>query len=337
MDRFGPEVLRPRERRHPRMPNAISRLVAQRIIAFALGYPGLGPVRISAESGRQAWRILKRDVMYELDGKIAIVTGAGGKNGIGRGIATRLASEGAAVVVCDLNDSGTPDWGGLSAVVDEINASGGRAIGLTGSVADSGDVAGLVKGTISEFGRIDILVNNAGAPAGPDRVAVVDLAEHDWDLVIGVNLKGTFLMSQAVGRHMIQRGDGGKIINMSSVSGKKGAARFAAYCSSKFGVIGFTQSLALELAEHRINVNAICPSLIETERVYDMAAVLKPDDGTTTEEWRDAMIERSNATNPLGRIGQAKDVAAVAAFLASSQSDYLTGLAINVAGGSFMG
>ena len=277
--------------------------------------------------------ILERNVMYELDGKIAIVTGAGGKSGIGRGIATRLAGEGAAVVVCDLDDGGTPEWGGLSAVVDGINGSGGRAIGLTGSVADSQQVGALVEGAISEFGRIDILVNNAGAPAGADRVPVVELAEEMWDLVIGVNLKGTFLMSRAVGRHMIQRGGGGKIINMSSVSGKKGAARFAAYCSSKFGVIGFTQSLALELAEYRVNVNAICPSLIETERVYDMAAVLKPDDETTTEAWHDAMVERSNAANPLGRIGQAKDVADVAAFLASSESDYLTGLAINVAGG----
>ncbi|MCZ6538281.1 MAG: SDR family NAD(P)-dependent oxidoreductase [Chloroflexi bacterium] len=275
--------------------------------------------------------------MYELDGKIAIVTGAGGKSGIGRGIAIRLASEGADVVVCDLNDKSTPEWGGLSAVVDEINASGGRAIGLTGSVADSTQVRAIVEGAISEFGRIDILVNTAGAPAGADRVPVVDLAEEMWDLVIGVNLKGTFLMSQAVGRHMIRRGGGGKIINMSSISGKKGAARFAAYCSSKFGVIGFTQSLALELAEHRVNVNAICPSLIETERVLDMAAVLKPDEETTAEEWRDVMVERSNAANPLGRIGQAKDVAGVAAFLASSESDYLTGLAINVAGGSHMG
>ena len=275
--------------------------------------------------------------MYGLDGKTAVVTGAGGKNGIGRGIALRLAGEGAAVAVCDLTTTGTPDWGGLSAVVDEINASGGRAIGLTGSVADSGQVSEIVEGALTEFGRIDILVNNAGAPAGRDRVPVVDLAEDMWDLVIGVNLKGTFLMSQAVGRHMIQRGGGGKIINMSSISGKIGAARFSAYCSSKFGVIGFTQSLALELAGYGINVNAICPGLVETERVYHMASVLKPDDETTTEEWRDAMIKRSTENNPMGRIAQAKDVADVAAFLASSESDYLTGLAINVAGGSHMG
>ena len=274
--------------------------------------------------------------MYKLNGKIALVTGAGGKNGIGRGIATRLASEGASVVVCDLTDNGTADWGGLPAVVDEISTAGGRAIGLTGNVADASAVAALIEGAISEFGRIDILVNNAGAPAGPDRVPVVELSEDVWDLVIEVNLKGTFLMSQAVSRHMIQRGGGGKIINMASISGKQGIPRFAAYCSSKFGVIGFTQSLALELGEHRITVNAICPGLVETERVYGMASALKPDDGTTTEEWRDVMVERSSAANPLGRIAQAKDVADVAAFLASAEADYLTGLAINVAGGAYL-
>ena len=272
-----------------------------------------------------------------MDGKVVIVTGAGGKAGIGRGIATRLAAEGAAITVCDLNDNGMPDWGGLSAVVDEINAGGGKAIGLTGSVSDSDDVASIVEGSISEFGRVDILVNNAGAPAGPDRVNVVDLPEEVWDQVLGVNLKGTFLMSQAISRHMIHRGGGGKIINMSSVSGKIGNAKFAAYCASKFGVIGFTQSLAREMAEHKVTVNAICPSLVDTERVFGMASALKPDADTSTEEWRDEMVAQTNANNPMGRIAQAKDVADVAAFLASSEADYLTGLAINVAGGSYMG
>lgn len=275
--------------------------------------------------------------MYDLDGKIALVTGAGGKNGIGRCIANRLAAEGATLVVADLTKNATPEWGGLDVVAQEINDSGGKAIALTGSVSDSDDVASMIEGALKEFGKIDILVNNAGAPAGPDRVPVVELEEDVWDLVIGVNLKGTFLMSQAVSRHMIQRGGGGKIINMSSVSGKVGSARFAAYCSSKFGVIGFTQSLAQELAAHKINVNVICPSLVETERVYGMASALKPDAETSTEEWRDIMVERVNENNPLGRIAQPQDVADVAAFLASSQSDYLTGLAINVAGGSHMG
>lgn len=275
--------------------------------------------------------------MYGLDGKVAIVTGAGGKAGIGRGIATRLSAEGAAIAVCDLNNNGAPGWGGLPAVVDEINSSGGRAIGLTGSVADSDDVDAIVEGAISEFGQVDILVNNAGAPAGADRVNVVDLEEDVWDLVLGVNLKGTFLMSKAVSRHMIQRGGGGKIINMSSVSGKVGSARFAAYCSSKFGIIGFTQSLAKEMGEYGVNVNALCPALVETERTGMMASVLKPDDETTTEDYLAQMIEHGSAMSPMGRIAQAKDVADLAAFLASSEADYLTGLAINVAGGSHMG
>jgi NAD(P)-dependent dehydrogenase (short-subunit alcohol dehydrogenase family) len=275
--------------------------------------------------------------MYNLDGKVALVTGAGGKNGIGRGIANRLAAEGASLIVADLTNNATPEWGGLDAVAQEINDAGGTAVALTGSVSDSDDVASMIEAALKEYGKIDILVNNAGAPAGPDRVPVVELEEDVWDLVIGVNLKGTFLMSQAVSRHMIQRGGGGKIINMSSVSGKVGSARFAAYCSSKFGVIGFTQSLAQELAAHKVNVNAICPSLVETERVYGMASALKPDAETSTEEWRDVMVERVNENNPLGRIGQPQDVANVAAFLASSQSDYLTGLAINVAGGSHTG
>jgi NAD(P)-dependent dehydrogenase (short-subunit alcohol dehydrogenase family) len=168
-------------------------------------------------------------------------------------------------------------------------------------------------------------------------VNVVDLEEDAWDLVIGVNLKGTFLMSRAVSRHMIQRGGGGKIINMSSVSGKVGSARFSAYCSSKFGVIGFTQSLAREMGEFGVTVNALCPGLVQTERTAMMASVLKPDDETTTEDYLEEMVERGSAMSALGRIGEAKDVADLAAFLASSQADYLTGLAINVAGGSYMG
>ena len=275
--------------------------------------------------------------MYELSDRVALVTGAGGQAGIGRAIALRLASEGALLAVCDLHNNATADWGGLPQVVAEINTEGGQAVGFTGDVSEAEDIASIVDGVISEFGKIDILVNNAGAPAGPDRVPVVELPETVWDNVININLKGTFLMSKAVAQHMIHRGGGGKILNMSSVAGKQGTARYAAYCASKFGVIGFTQSLALELAEHNITVNAICPGLTQTERLFGMASTLKPNDGTSTEQWRDVMVERENASNPLGRIGQTKDVSDIAAFLSSSESDYLTGIAINVAGGSHMG
>ena len=273
--------------------------------------------------------------MYNLDGKIALVTGAGGERGIGRAIAVRLAQEGANVVVNDITDGGRGAWGGMPAVVDEIRSLGREAIGVVGSVADSGDVDAMVGQALERFGRIDILVNNAGAFAGPDRVPVVELEESEFDRVIAVNLKGTFLVSRTVARHMLSREPGGKIINISSVSGRKGSARFSAYCASKFGVIGFTQSLALELAPHRVNVNAICPSLVETERIFGMAAALKPE-GTTAEEFRDIMVERSNSTVPLGRIAQGDDAARTAAWLASDQSEYITGESIILSGGASM-
>ena len=193
----------------------------------------------------------------------------------------------------------------------------------------------MVQQALDHFGQIDILVNNAGALAGRDRVPVVELEEVEWDRIQNVNAKGTFLCCRAVAKAMIAAGQGGKIINLSSVAGQKGIARYAAYCASKFAVRGLTQSLALELAPHRINVNAICPGLIETERVAEMAAALAPA-GVSADEQRQLMVERAGTTTPLGRIGQAGDVAQMAAFLASSESDYLTGLSLTVAGGSFM-
>ena len=273
--------------------------------------------------------------MYELRGKVALVTGAGGEHGIGRAIARRLAVEGADVVVNDVSDGGAGDWGGMSTVVDEIKSSGRGAVGIAADVSDSAQVEGMVHSALESFGRLDILVNNAGAPAGPDRVPVVELTEENWQRVQDVNVTGTFLCSRAVARHMIDRGGGGKIINMASVSGKRGSPRFAAYCASKFAVIGFTQSLAQELAPHGINVNAICPGFIDTERMYGIAEGIKPA-GTTTEAFREQMVVRAIEATAMGRVGQPDDVARMAAFLASSESDYLVGLALNVAGGSMM-
>jgi NAD(P)-dependent dehydrogenase (short-subunit alcohol dehydrogenase family) len=178
-------------------------------------------------------------------------------------------------------------------------------------------------------------VNNAGSRPGRDRVPVIDLEEAAWDTVQRVNVKGTFLCCKTVIRQMIDRDQGGKIINISSTSGKQGSARYAAYCASKFAVIGFTQSLALELAPHRINVNAICPTLVDTERVDYIAAALAPAD-VSAEDYRAQMIQQVGLATPLGRAAQGLDVAKMAAFLASSESDYLTGLSISVAGGSQM-
>ncbi len=281
--------------------------------------------------------------MYDLNGKVAIVTGAGGRHGIGRAIALRLAQEGADVVVTDIQrstDAMRPEdrqagWRGLDSVVGEIEALGRQALGLFSDVSDPAQVSDMVAQTLDRFGHIDILVNNAGSQPGRDRVLLVDLEEDAFDEVMRVNVKGTYLCSRAVATHMIARGGGGKIIIISSGAGKRGRARFAAYCSSKFALIGFTQSIAQELAEHKINVNAICPGLVDTERTDFIAAALAPE-GQSAEEHRVLMIRERSESVPLGRVAQGDDIARTAAFLASGESDYLTGLSISVAGGSEM-
>ena len=277
--------------------------------------------------------------MYNLNGKVALVTGVGGKNGIGRAIATRLAKEGADVAVNDITEhpyaADQAGWQGLPDVVREIKAMGQRAISVVADVADAEQVKEMVDQTVAHFGKIDILVNNAGTIAGKDRVPVVDLAEEDWDRVQRVNVKGIFLCSQAVARHLIAQGTGGKIINMSSVTGKRGSARFAAYSASKFAVIGFTQSLACELAPYQVNVNAICPGLVDTERFGHLASVLMPENLSPDEQLSE-YARRSEAAVPIGRLAEGADVAKMAAFLASDEAAYLSGVSITVSGGTVM-
>ena len=269
--------------------------------------------------------------MYDLRGKVALVTGAAGAAGLGRGIALRLAQEGANLIVNDLSEeagfrSGLPD------VVREIEALGQRALAVYADVSNAQQVHDMVAKTLEHFGRIDILVNNAGAPAGRDRVPVVDLEEDAFDLVQRVNVKGTYLCCRAAAREMIAKNEGGKIINVASTAGRVGIAKYAAYCASKFAVRGFTQALALELAPHGINVNAICPGLIATERIDDMAAALAPA-GINPANYRQEMITTSINSVPLRRMTETADIAKMAAFLASDQSDFITGAAMTVDGG----
>ena len=277
--------------------------------------------------------------MYNLNGKVALVTGAGGKNGIGRAIATRLAKEGADIAVNDITEhpyaADDTEWRGLPDVVSEIEAMGREVMSVVADVSDAKQVTEMVDRIVSHFGKIDILVNNAGTKAGKDRVPVVDLAEEDWDRVQDVNVKGVFLCCQAVARHLIKQGTGGKIINLSSITGKQGSAKYAAYCASKFAVIGLTQSLAHELASYQVNVNAICPSLVDTERVAHLAAAMMPDD-LSAEEQRSEFSRRSESIVPLGRLAKGGDIANMAAFLASEESSYMTGLSITVSGGLVM-
>ncbi|MEX2599606.1 MAG: glucose 1-dehydrogenase, partial [Dehalococcoidia bacterium] len=274
---------------------------------------------------------------YDLDGKIALITGAGGEHGFGRAIANRLAQEGADVAVNDvrLNPYDTSEWGGLEAVAREVEAAGRQSLAVVADITDSAQVEAMVAQVLDRFGRIDILVNNAGSRPGPDRVPVVDLSEEAFDEVQRVNVKGTFLVSRAVARHMLERGGGGKIVTIASTAGKRGLSRYAAYTASKFALVGFTQSLAHELGPFGINVNAICPGLAATERAMYIAEALAPE-GSTGEEQLAQMLNSRKEVIPLRRVTEAGDVAAMAAYLSSRESDYLTGMALSVSGGEVM-
>jgi NAD(P)-dependent dehydrogenase (short-subunit alcohol dehydrogenase family) len=276
-----------------------------------------------------------------LTGKVAMITGCGGEHGFGRAIARRLAAEGADLLLTDVAPAGvkvvpskpTGGWRGLEAVADEVRAAGRRALTALADVRSAEQVEAAVQRALDAFGRLDILINNAAAPPGADRVPVVELGEEAWDTVLDVNLKGAFLCSRAVARVMLERGTRGRIVNMSSNCGKVGYPRMAAYCASKFGLIGFTQALALELAPAGITVNAICPGGADTDRLDYLG---RRPDGSFDPALRARGIAERAAAVPLGRLATPEDVAAVTAFLVSEEAEYITGQAINVAGGSVM-
>ena len=272
--------------------------------------------------------------MYNLKDKVAIVTGAGGKNGIGRAVADRLAQEGAKVVVTDIVEVPYSDggWRGLSSVVEEITSRGGEATKLLVDVTDASSIDNAIDKALNIFNRVDILVNNAGAPASKDRVSIVDLEEEDWDRVIDTNLKGVFLFSKSFAKELIAQKEGGKIINIASIAGKKGSATFGAYCASKAGVIRLTESIALDLAKFNINVNSICPSWVDTERVDVYVEQLYEND-LTHDQKRDLHLSSVESMIPLGRYATPEDVAKMVAFLSSEESSFVTGASLNVSGG----
>lgn len=197
------------------------------------------------------------------------------------------------------------------------------------------DVTLLVDAVIERFGQIDILVANAGSRPGPDRVPVISLAESAFDEVQRVNVKGTFLCCQAVGKHMTQRAGGGRVIIIASTAGKRGLPRYAAYTASKFALVGFGQSFAHEMGEHGVTVNVVCPGLAGTERIEHIAQALRPE-GVSVDEQVETMMTSRAATNPLGRNTEPRDVARLVRFFASEQAEYLTGLAVSVSGGDVM-
>jgi len=284
--------------------------------------------------------------MQSLSGKVALVTGAAGMNGIGRAIAVRLANEGADVVVADRPGASrdfSPQatkagWKGLDSVVEEIQALGvGRALAVNADITSNADVEQLINQALAECDKIDILVNNAGI-LGPMGTFVVDLKESDWETVIRVNLTGGFLMSKAVARVMIERGEGGKIVMIASASGKDAKAGMAAYSASKAGVISLTQTLARELAQYKINVNAICPGGVSTDVSYPSIKKLTEEKGISMKESLLHITSFGIRLEEilLGRLASVEEIANAVYFLASPESDYITGQAINVCGGALM-
>lgn len=274
-----------------------------------------------------------------LDAKVALVTGAAGMNGMGRAISLRLAREGADVVVVDHPQAAQnfpPDvkqagWKGLHSVVQEIQELGRRSLAINGDITSSSDVETIISRTLKEFGRIDILVNNAGI-VGPKGVPVVELSRDDWEPVLRVNVIAPFMLSQLVARDMIRRREGGRIVMISSYAGKGGLPGAAIYCASKAALISLTQTLAHELAQYKINVNAICPGVVSTDMNYARIERFAKEKGISIEHAREQWTPEY-VNIPLGRSERPEDVANAVAFLATSDSDYITGQAINVCGG----
>jgi 3-oxoacyl-[acyl-carrier protein] reductase/meso-butanediol dehydrogenase/(S,S)-butanediol dehydrogenase/diacetyl reductase len=268
----------------------------------------------------------------ELAGKVAIVTGAGRMRSIGRPIAVLLARAGASVVITGTgrppehypDDEKAAGWRDIDSVSEEIAAEGARCLKLISDVSNEGANEDLVQRTVAEFGRLDIVVNNAGAARGEDRVPVVDLPYDTWKKVLVTNLDGTFLLSRAAARQMISQGEGGSIVNISSIASKLAGANSAAYSSSKAGINALSHAMAMELAPHKIRVNAICPGIIDTFRMDDIGR---------GERWQ-AMVKQMI---PLGYPGDGSECAEATLFLVSERGKWITGQAINVDGGTVWG
>jgi NAD(P)-dependent dehydrogenase (short-subunit alcohol dehydrogenase family) len=276
--------------------------------------------------------------MYDLAGKVAVVTGAGRPLGIGRATALRLAREGARVVIVDLGRT-TPqaqsDVIGVSPdlehVAAEVKEAGGEVLALAVDVSLKTDVEALVRHAVEHFGQLDIMVCNAAILA--DRNAKpTELSETIFDRVLAVNLKGTFLCAQAAAQHMIERGRGGKIVTVGSRAARRGMANLIAYSASKFGVVGLTQSLALALAPFGIRVNCVCPGAVDT----DMSTLNHEERAQHLRVSFDEAKSHAAREIPLGRLTTAADVARAIVWLASSETDHITGQALNVNGGSLM-
>lgn len=259
--------------------------------------------------------------MERLSNKVALVTGAAG--GIGQAMIHRLAQEGAHIVAVDL------DTGFATDTTKRVRALGRNIEILRADVSRQSDIDGMIQHTVATMGRLDILMNNAGVIRFQE---MLDISPDDWDFVCNVNLKGAFFVLQAAARQMMAQGDGGKIVNTASVSGKRPEPMFVHYGVSKAGVISMTKSAAEALGPHGITVNAVCPGSTVTNMHLTVTHALAERQGMSLDE----MIAQREASIPTRRRNEPADIAAMAAFLASDDAKNITGQAYNVDGGQVM-
>jgi meso-butanediol dehydrogenase/(S,S)-butanediol dehydrogenase/diacetyl reductase len=276
--------------------------------------------------------------MYQIAGKVVVITGAAKRGGLGRAMANRFAAEGCSVVISDLGAPSGPQFpealiGSTTELADavrEVTAGGGKAAAVPCDVRDESQVQNLIASAVSAFGRIDVMVNNAGI--GYLMQNLVDVEVKDWDTVMAVNARGTFLGTKHAARQMIEQKQGGRIINIASIAGKMGFGMAAAYNSSKHAVVGLTRTAATELGPHGITVNAICPNQIPTPLGIWQNGFFSQANKLTEEDYLRDMRRRI----PMGRNGKTSDIASMAAFLVSEQAEFVTGQALNVDGGEIM-
>jgi meso-butanediol dehydrogenase/(S,S)-butanediol dehydrogenase/diacetyl reductase len=271
----------------------------------------------------------------ELAGKVACVTGAGRRKGLGEAMARRLAQEGCKVVVSDIGaargkempESAIGTASEMDEIAREIRAAGGEATAMRCDVLEESQLAALVRQTVERYGRLDIMVNNAGI--GYLMQPLTETTQTSWDAVLGVNLRGVFFGIKHAALQMIAQGGGGRIINIGSQASKSGFPFAAAYVASKHGVVGLTRTAAIELGPHGITVNAICPNHVTTGLGAWQNRYFSKAKGRSEEQY----LAEMRARIPLGRPGSQEDIAKACAFLASNEAAYVTGEAMNVSGG----
>jgi len=273
--------------------------------------------------------------MYQLNNKVAIVTGSGRHKGIGEAIVLRLAAEGCRVVISDIGQPKGNEFSaqhiGVSEEMQQIanacRALGAEVLTIPCDVRSESECQRLIAVTVEKFGQVDILVNNAGV--GYLMEPFTEFKESSWDAVLDVNLKGAFLCSKHAAIQMIQQGNGGSIINIASQAAKSGFPFAAAYTASKHGLVGLTRSNAVELGKHKIRVNAVCPNHITTGLGHWQNSFFSEKLGMDYATYLQSIVQK----NPLGRTGLTEDIAKAVAFLCSEESAYITGEAMNVSGG----